>query len=161
MSYAGRIGHLDGVKVFYTRDNDLKAESVIKIKYYACNDRTFSSEGYGTRDLNIKVSLSPANESSKEMDVIDFGTIRNSENGTCQLKDGDDLPCGRVVKIESNKSGDHKYNTVKIALNDEIRKRLSHTVTLIQYSAHVNYDKNYNDIMGMFIERKKIDTEEK
>lgn len=154
MAYAGRIGHPDGVKVFFTRDRELKAGPVVKIKYYAWNDRVFSSEGYGTRDLNINLLLSPTDDPNKEMDIIDFGTIRNSENGTCQLKVGDHLPCGIVDSVKEEKNGDdHRYNWVGIKLNDSIRERLSHTVTLVQYSTHVNYDKDYNNIVGMLIEK--------
>lgn len=152
MAYAGKIGQCDGVKIFFTRGEHLEVSSVIRIVYYAWNNKTLSSPGYGTMDLKIKVFISPS-IAGKEFDEMDFGIIKNSANGNCNLKEGDQLPCGRVIDKRQYRNGDHQYNTVIVELNDSMRKGLSRTVALMQYSTHVNDDKGYTNIGGMFIEK--------
>lgn len=154
MSYAGRIGHNDGTIVYISKDETLKIRPTISIKYYAWNNRTLSNPGYGTKDLKITAAFSPT-KGSGEYVVEEFALIKNAGNGNgnCELKPGDKLACGKVIKIDQERNGDHQYNTVFIELDDDMRKKIEHTVSLLEYSAIVNDDRSYNNVHGLIVEK--------
>lgn len=157
MAYAGRIGHPDGVKIYIERDETLRAKSEIEILYYAWNNKALSNPGYGTKDITIKATFSPTRDSAGFRDE-EFALIKNSGNGNgaCELKVGDILACGTVVKMTPSSSSDkeHRYMTLTIKLNPEMQKKLTHTVSLLRYSAMVNDHKSFNEIAGLLIEKR-------
>lgn len=155
-NYAGRIGHSDGVVVYIFKDENLKVRPTISIRYYAWNDRTLSKPGYGTKDLKITAAFSPTKAGSEYI-IEEFALIKNSGNGdgNCQLQVGNELMCGRVIKVEQARTGDHQYNTVYVELNDEMRKKLEHTICLLEYSTVVNdLNQSFNNIHAILVEKR-------
>lgn len=152
MSYAGDIGKKEGVKVYISKEKDLKVRPTLSIVYYAWNARTMSNPGYGTKSLKIMAYYSPT-DGKDEYTVAEFASIDGDGSGNPNLKEGAILPCGRVISITSNSKGDHRHNTVIVEIRDEIRERLNHTVNL-SYDAYVNDDGSHNNIQAMLIETK-------
>lgn len=102
--------------------------------------------------MRITAYYSPT-EGKDEYNVAEFASIDGNGSGNPNLKDGDNLACGRVKSVSSNSKGDHRHNTIIVEIRDEILEKLNHTVNFT-YDAHVNDNGSHNNIQAMLIETK-------
>lgn len=123
MAYGGQIGKFDGVRIYISKDNNLKVRSVAKICYYSWNNRVASNPGYGTMNLEIRALCSPRTGRGG-YDSISFAAIPGAADGSSNISKGNMLKCGRVIedpKMEKSEDKEHRYTTILVELTDVMR----------------------------------------